>query len=353
MIKESISQNMRAALWYAPGIALTVQSIPTPKIEDEEDVLIKVRAAIFGSALVRAATVGHPKIVPPDVLGTLVAGDVVAVGAKVNIPIGTPVTVDPHPPCHSCPNCLNNAESLCLTKKKVEPGGLSEYVRIRRPLSAYIREIPSGLSYASAAYTEIVACVAEATLVSEISFGDTVVVVGCGPIALLQIQLARLRGATQVICLSNHPERETAIIRAGAVMLDVKRGDIEKRVKELLNGQSADVVIEAVGRSETYSLSLNLVRPGGSVVGFGGCLLGSSFTIDPNYIHYQGIRLIGCYHYRPGMFNRALKLLATKKVALEEIITHRLPLSEVSDAPKIAGSADCIALVIEPDNVSM
>ncbi|APR75941.1 Threonine dehydrogenase [Minicystis rosea] len=235
-----------------------------------------------------------------------------------------------------------------MGRPRIEPGGLAEYVRIRPPLVSHIRPIPEGVSHASAAYTEIVACAAESIVVGGVSFGDTVVVVGCGPVALLQIQLARLRGATQVLCLYNHPERREALVRAGAEPVDVLEGRVEERVKRLTGNRGADVVLEAAGRAETYTLALRLVRPGGAVVGFGGCRPGTTLTFDPNDLHYNGIRFIGSYHYAPGMFERALRLIASGRVDVESILTHRLPLAHIAEAPAVAGAADCFALIINP-----
>lgn len=339
---------MKVALWNRQGSPIEIHEKPIPKVEEDTDVVIRVRAAVFGAALVRAVTVGHPKFKPPRVLGTLVAGDVVSRGKNVDISLGTPVIVDPHPPCLKCVNCMNKKEALCLSKQTLEPGGLSEYVRIQSPLTRHIHKIPSGLSYAYAVYTEIVACVSEATLVSGISIGDTVVIIGCGPIAMIQIQLARLRGAAKVICLYNHSERESIISLLGAIPVDVREGFVEQRVKDLCSTIGADVVVEAVGSSETYSLSMKLVRPGGMIVLFGGSPPGTNLTIDPNHLHYNGIQLIGTYHYRPGLFERSLKLLASGAINLEKIITHRLPLEEVINAPIVAKKNDCIALIIEP-----
>lgn len=346
---SGVPREMRAAPWRGPGRPLAVEAMLTPRVEAGTDIVLRVRAAVFGAALVRAVTVGHPRWTPPAVLGSLVAGDVVAAGSDVRgLEVGAAIAVDPHPPCGVCENCIAHTEALCLAKNRLEPGGLSEYVRIRAPLTAHVCRIPLGVSYAAAAYTEILACVAESIMVSGVGLGDTVVIVGCGPIGLLHAQLARLRGATRVICLVNHRAREAAVLAAGAILVDATGDSVIDTVRAMTGGCGADVVIEAVGRAETYALALQLVRAGGVVVGFGGCPPGTSMTVDPNALHYNGIRLIGSYHYAPGMFSRALRLLAAGAIDLASILTHRLPLDRIAEAPAMARTPDCVALIVEP-----
>lgn len=349
MSGAAIPPRMRAAVWRGPGEPLAAELVPTPRVEAGEDVVVRVRAANFGAALVRACTVGHPRLTPPAVLGSLVAGDVVEVGGDVrDLAVGAAVAVDPHPPCGRCDNCRMRVPALCLAKPRLDPGGLAEYVRVSGHLTSHLRAIPAGVSYAAAAYTEIVACVAESVAAGGVGPGDTVVIVGCGPTGLLHVQLARLAGAARVICLVNHPERETAVIAAGGVPVDVTAGSVEERVRSLADGRGADVAFEAVGRAETYALALRLVRPGGTVVGFGGCPPGTRLTIDPNHLHYDAIRFVGSYHYAPGRFGRALGLLAAGSVDLGGVLTHTLPLGRIAEAPSIAGAPRCVALMVEP-----
>lgn len=341
-------KKMKVAYWDEINSPLKLKSDCIPDLLSENDIILRVRASVFGAALVRAVTIGHPKIKPPGVLGTLVAGDIISTGKNINLPPGTRIIYDPHPPCQKCLNCINGKEALCLRKTKIIPGGLSEYVRLEPPLSEHVYVLPEEISYAHGAYTEIVACVAEATLLGKITFGDTVIIIGCGPVGLIQIQLARLRGATKIICLHNHPERESIILRLGAIPLDVTKGAIEQKVKTICGDMGADVVIEAVGRPDTYSMSLNLVRPGGKIIFFGGSPPNTSISINPNHIHYEGIQLIGSYHYRKGLFERALKLLESGDINLDGIVSHKLPLNQIENAVSITSSPKCIALIIEP-----
>jgi L-iditol 2-dehydrogenase len=340
-------EQMRAAIWSGPGLPLHCEWIPTPRIEAPDQVLLRVRAAVFGAALVRAVTVGHPKWTPPAVLGSLVAGEVVAVGGEVRrlLP-GMRVTLDPHPPCGRCPACQGRAEALCTARPSLTPGAHAEYVRIGPLLADAARQIPDGLPYRSAVLTESVACVVEA--VSHCGDGDRVAVLGSGPMALLLARLARWRGAREVVAIVKHPHRHAAFEAAGATALGWREGGLAARVREAMGGSDPDVVFEAVGRAETYALALEIARPGGTVVAFGGCPPGTTLALDPNLVHYRGLRLIGSYRYAPGRFAEALQLLAEGQLDLAPILTHAIGLERVAEAPALAAHPDCLVLTIHP-----
>jgi L-iditol 2-dehydrogenase len=345
----TVPHEMRAVVWRGPGQPLAEELVPTPQLHGDDEVLVRVRTAVFGAALVRAVSVGHPKMTPPAVLGTLIAGDVVRAGSAVpHVRPGMRVTVDPHPPCGTCASCAARLEALCSAKRRVDPGAFATYVRVPGALARHLHVLPDALSYGDGAFCEIVACVLEATLVGDVTFGDTVCIVGCGPVALIQIQLARLRGATRVICLSTRPDRHALITHLGGEPIDVCAQPAVEAVRERTGGRGADVVFEMVGRSETYAQALELVRPGGTVVGFGGCPPGTTVSIDPNLIHYNGIRLVGSYHYAPGTFARALALLADRSVDLSGILSDRIPMSLVGEAVARVKRPGCITLLVEP-----
>ncbi|MFF4159194.1 zinc-binding dehydrogenase [Streptomyces sp. NPDC001678] len=347
-VPGDLPTSMRAAVWHGPGRPLTLERLPVPRVEEPEDVVIRVRAAMFGAALVRAVTSGHPKMTPPAVLGTLVAGDVVALGPAVrHLEVGRPVTVDPHPPCEHCANCRDGLRALCDTRAGVEPGAHAEYVRVRPPLTAHVTPVPAGVSPAAAMLTEIVACVLDATDTAGIGPGKDVLVIGCGPVALIQVRLARLRGAERVLCTVNHPGREALVTAAGGIPVAFDDRTAE-RVAGLTGGRGPHVVVEAVGRAETYRTAFDLVRTGGTVVGFGGCPPGTTLPLDLNDVHYRRIRFLGSYHYEPGVFAAALRLLASGELDLAPLLTHRIPLDRISDAVRTARLPDCLVPVVEP-----
>jgi L-iditol 2-dehydrogenase len=326
-----------------------VREIDTPRAERPGEAVIRVGAAMFGAALMRAVSVGHPKVAPPAVLGTLVAGEVVEVGgAGGGLAPGDVVTIDPHPPCGQCENCRDGTEALCSARPGIEPGAHAEYVRIGPLLAARSRRVPSGVGLDAAVLTEIVACVLDATRVARIGPGQDVVVIGCGPVAMIQIQAALHAGARRVICTVNRDGRAAMAARFGAVPVDARDDRAEESILDLTAGRGAHVVVEAVGRAETYEQALRLVRPGGTVVGFGGCPPGSVVRLDPNDLHYRRVSLVGSYHYADGGFDAALAALASGAVDVAPLITHRLPLERVPGVLDLARDESCMTVIVQP-----
>lgn len=343
---------MKAAVWYGPGREnLRLESIATPAVEQPDDVIIRVHSCIWGAMNVRAVLRGHPELKPPTVMGRLLAGVITDVGPGVaGLERGARVTVDPEITCGVCFFCKNDAPVHCEAPIRLDPGGLAEYVRVHGRLVGNIYPIPPHLSFDEACYTETLACALWGVLKANVTFGDTVVIIGCGGLGLTHIQLVRLRGATQVIAVDILPEALEAASRLGARSVDSRNERLDDVVKQLTNGRGADAVIEAVGRRETYEAALSAVRAGGTVVAFGGSPPGTTMTVDPNRIHYRSIDFRGSYHYPPGLFKRALDLIAAAAIDLRPIITHALPLDRIAEAVDLYSQPDCRLIAIHPNS---
>ncbi len=343
---------MKAAVWYGPGREnFRLEEVPMPTVEEPQDVVIRVHSVFFGAKVVRAILQGHPELTAPTIMGRMLAGEVVAAGANAqSLYKGVRVTVDPDAPCGTCFYCRNFEPIHCTAMTHLFPGGMSEYVRVRGNLTAGIYPIPEHVSYDEAAFTETLTCVAYGLLKANVTFGDTVVILGCGGVGLAHIQMARLRGATQVFLSGTHPEALAIARRLGAYPINVLSEDLRRIVQEATEGRGADVVIEAVGSTSTYESALQLVRPGGVVVAFGGSPPGTWMRISPNEIHYRSIKIIGAYHYTPGLFKRTLDLISHRAIDLQYIFTHSLPLSSLNEAVDVYTKPDCRTLVLHPSN---
>ncbi|MBE3559405.1 MAG: zinc-binding dehydrogenase, partial [Ktedonobacteraceae bacterium] len=165
--------------------------------------------------------------------------------------------------------------------------------------------------------------------------GDTVVVIGAGPLGLLLTALARLRDAR--VILTGHGEQRLALGRhfGAQVVLDVSHLSFQEQREavcaETEGGRGADVVIEAVGRPETWTLATQMVRPGGLVNFFGGCPAGSQVTLDTRSLHYSELTIKGVFHHTPAYFAQALDLITGQHIDVEALITARYPLSAMLD----------------------
>jgi L-iditol 2-dehydrogenase len=341
--------TMRAAVWHGQGREnFRIEQVSRPAVQDPGDIIIRVRSVAYGAMMVRAITRGHPELTPPTVMGRMIGGDVAGAGRAVgHVAPGMRVTVDPEGPCGACFYCKNGLSINCADKTELDPGGYADYVRVPGRFAANVYPIPEHVSYEHAAYTETLACVAWGILKGGVTFGDTVVVIGCGGVGLTHQQMARLRGAVTVFGVDIVPDAVEAARQSGSIGIDARTEDVQAAVLERTGGRGADVVIEAVGSQPTYETALRLARPGGRVVAFGGSPPRTTMTADPNRIHYAQLEFIGAYHYPPGLFQRSLDLIAAGALDLGQIITHRLPFERIGEAIDVYTRPDCRLLMIE------
>ncbi len=325
----------RALLWAAHGEPLRVEDLPAPGVEQPGDLVVEVHAAHFGAALRRAVTVGHPRIAPPRVLGSLVAGVVRDAGPAAPARPGDRVVVDPHPPCGTCDACARGVPAVCPVAAPPEPGGLAQVVRVRTTPAA-VAVVPGHLPFAEAVHAELLACVLEAVDRGGVRPGAEVVVLGSGALALLAVQVCRRAGAGRVTCVARRPERAALAARLRADACTGPAG-----------APRADVVLEMSGDPDALVTAFDLAAPGARVVAFSGYPPGTQVTLPVNRLHYEGLQLVGSYHYAPGRFVAAVDALASGDVTLDGILTHRLGLSDAVRAPEVSAYPDCVSLVVE------
>jgi L-iditol 2-dehydrogenase len=189
-------------------------------------------------------------------------------------------------------------------------GAFAEYVEVLGPITSQnLLEIPAHLSYKEAALVEPLACVVHGVENSNIALGDTVVINGLGPIGLMYVQLARLKGA-RVIATDLKRQRLSLAKELGAdEVIDISKvKDAVEAVRKLTEkGRGTDVAIEAVGIPEAWEKTILMVRKGGIANLFGGCPSGTKITIDAKLLHYSQITIKGIFHHTPQYVKRALK----------------------------------------------
>jgi L-iditol 2-dehydrogenase len=330
--------NMIAARLYAP-LDMRIEEIPIPEPGPGE-VVVQVGAATTCGTDVKMYRRGHPVLMKqtPFTFGHEVAGTIAMIGAGVTRwRAGDRVVVANSAPCNRCYYCRRGRQSLCADLLMLQ-GAYAEYLLVpERVVSQNVWPLPDHVPFAEAALTEPLACALHAVDVSPIAPGDTVVVNGSGPLGLLLLALARLRGARVIVC-GRGPERLAAAARLGADhIVDVAEtgtgnGQLSA-VLDLTEGRSgAEVVIEAVGTPETWELSARMVRRGGFVNLFGGCTPGTHFSLETQPLHYGEITVTGTFHHTPYYFSAALDLIARRQVDMAALLTGALPLSQTDKA---------------------
>ena len=323
--------KMIAAVYY--GIQdVRLEEVEVPRISPDE-VLVKIKAALTCGTDRKMYLRGYHLVKPPFVFGHEFAGDIAAVGANVkNLREGMRVVAANSAPCNRCFYCKIGRHSLCENLLVRLEGAFAEYVAIPGAIVRQnLLEIPSNVSYQEAALVEPLACVVHGIEESNIKMGDTVVVNGAGPIGLMHVSLAKLKGA-KVIATDLNKDRLKRARKLGAdEIIDASSVDQVKAVRELTEGKrGVDVAIEAVGLPEVWKRTIAMVRRGGTVNLFGGPPSGTTITIDTKLLHYSELTIKGVFHHTPQYVRRALNLISQKALDVDSLITHQLPLAELS-----------------------
>jgi L-iditol 2-dehydrogenase len=338
---------MRVAMYYNNN-DVRLEEMPVPDIACGE-LLIKVMAAgICGSDVLEWYRIKTA----PRVLGHEITGDVVRVGEGVKYKEGDRIFATHHVPCNTCKYCLSGHHTACDTLHKTSffPGGFSEYLRIPSiNVDRGVQRLPDEMSYEEGTFIEPLGCVLRGQRLAGVSAGLTVLVLGSGITGLLHIQAAKAQGATRVLATDVNDYRLNAAKRFGADQTIRANDDVPLRTKEFNHGVLADVVIVCAGAISAIRQALDSVDKGGTVLLFATPPIGDKFPVDFASLWRKEIKLQTTYAAAPQDLKIALDLLEKKKVNVQSMITHRLPLEETGRGFKIVADAkESIKVIIEP-----
>jgi L-iditol 2-dehydrogenase len=352
---DSLKGKMKAVRFYEPKKIL-FEEVSIPQIKSDE-ILVKVKVALTCGTDVKMYKRGHPKVRPPLTIGHEFAGNVFEIGEKIRgkFKFGQRVAIANSAPCNTCYFCKIGKPNLCVNLLDVligfsVDGAFAEYIRIP---SAFVQHntyaIPDFVSFEEAAFLEPLACAVNGNHSIDMNLGDTVVVIGSGPLGLLHLQLTKNRGASKIIITDLNEKRLKIAGELGAdVMINASKEDQLNRVMELTGGLGADVVIEAVGSPQTWEAAVKMTRAGGKTLFFGGCPFGSKVTLDASKIHYEDLTLKGVFHHTPLSVYQAQKLISNGKLCLKPLITDECSLSEVENALKKMAKGESLKIAIKP-----
>lgn len=347
---------MLAVRFYKPG-QLKAEQVPVPEPGPGE-LVVKSSVALTCGTDVKMFKRGHPLAKPPQIMGHEFAGTVSGVGSGVeNFKMGMKVVSANSAPCNQCFYCLIHQPNLCehLDESIVGftwPGSYAEYVRIpERIVRQNTFQVPDGVPLESAASLEPLACVVHGWDLVNRMPGGTAIIVGGGPIGLLHAQLARLNGARQVALCDVVPERLREAEKVGVdVTINSASENLVERVLGLTDGRGADIVVEAVGRRETWESAPGLVRKGGTVLLFGGCPAGTTVSFNAEKIHYGELHIQGGFHHTPSAVERAFRLIVSRQVSIKPLISHEMPLEKAEEALQLMGSGKALKVALRPPN---
>jgi L-iditol 2-dehydrogenase len=339
----------------APG-DVRLAAAPDPRPGDGE-VLIRVRACSMCGTDVKISTSGHQRIVPPRVMGHEIAGGVLESGAGVEggAP-GDRVQVIAAIPCGTCEFCRAGVMTICPNQVSMGydfDGGFAPLMVVPREVLAVdgLNRIPENVSFAEASVAEPFACAINAQEIIDVHEGDTVVVVGSGPIGCLHVRLARARGAAQVFLVELSRERldlAAAVVQPDAAICSAETDPVAA-VKELTGGKGPSVVITAAASGAAQEQALQMLAPQGRLSLFGGLPKDKpTITFDSNLVHYRELAVFGANGSSPEHNRQALAHIADGSVPVADLITHRLPLDRVAEGIDVVRSGAGIKVTIEP-----
>jgi L-iditol 2-dehydrogenase len=326
-----VKNHMMAAVLYGKE-HLQVEPVAVPKI-DAGDILVRVKVALTCGTDVKVFRRGYHArmIVPPAVFGHELAGDVVAVGEDVaNFSVGNRVVAANSAPCEECYFCKRGLQNLC-EDLLFNNGAYAEYIRIpARIVERNTYLIPAHVGYHDAALVEPLACVVRGLEETAPQPGDTVAVIGLGPIGLMFVKLAKLYGC-RVIAVGR---RKTQLDRAAALGADelivgADSSNPVAQVRDLTRSRGADVAIEAVGKPQTWEWAVNMVRRGGTVNFFGGCPNDSTVDLDTSLLHYSEITCKASFHHTPAYIRKALDLVCRGEITASFFVNKEEPLANL------------------------
>ena len=348
---------MRAATFYAPG-DIRLEEIDEPDVAPGE-VKLRVRACSTCGTDVKIFRFGHHHIVPPRVIGHEIAGEIVELGANVDAQwaVGDRVQVIAAIPCGQCDYCRRGWRTICPNQESMGyhyDGGFAEYMVVPAKVLAVdgLNRIPAGLSYVEASIAEPLACVLNGQEIARVGKDDdTVVVVGAGPIGCLHVRLAKARGAHRVVLVELNPERLRMSAERVHPDVAICSADVDAvdEVRKLTNGNGADVIITAAASGKAQEDALQMAARRGRISFFGGLPKDNPvIQLDSNLVHYRELTIVGVNGSSPAHNRQALELIASGAVPVADLVTHRMPLSDVPRAIQTVANGEAIKVTIEP-----
>lgn len=320
---------MKAAVYYGRHDLRVTEVDEGPIGDNQVRVNVKYCGVCGTDIHIYEGDGGAAAVVPPTIIGHEFSGVVHAVGKNVrSVKAGDRVSVDPNDACGECYFCRDAKAHFCENYVGIGTtcnGGFAEYVTVREK---QVFKIPDELPFETAALVETVSCCLHGMDLCDIKTGQTVLIIGAGPIGLLMLQLAKMSGAGKIIVSEIVPEKRELALKYGAnIVIDPINEDIESILKA--NAKNVNCVIECAGTIRTIEQAIKYAGNGSTVMMFGLVAPDAAASVKPHDIFKKEIKLTSSF-INPYTFDRAIEVLALGKVKTEGIITDIVPLAQIN-----------------------
>lgn len=346
---------MKAAVFVGPG-QLELREVPTPHAGEGEIVLKTGSNTVCGTDVRIMKGEKSAGVRPGVILGHEISGYVHEIGKGVEgYAEGDLVGINPTVSCGTCFYCRTGAEHLCERAELFGyaiDGGLADYVLI--PKQAVTRralyKAADHLTPAEVSLGEPLGCVLNGVANYEPKMGDTVLIIGAGPIGLLHVMVNKYLGASQIIVSNTGEERLKIARELGATaVVDPTTTDLEEYVRSLTDGRGADVTVVCIGRNELFQQALECTRPKGHVSAFAGFAKGSLSEMDPNLIHYNELVVTGGSNTSRANYEKALRLIGEGAVNAKALHTDTYALDDLFAALDRVQSGEALKVSVVPN----
>lgn len=346
---------MKAIVYHGPR-DIRVDDVPDPTC-GERELLVEVDACAVCGTDLKTFYHGNPRIVPPLTMGHEFTGRVAQAGAQAlgSFTPGDRVVMATSISCGKCFYCRRGWTNLCVSLAPMGftyPGGMAERVVIPAQAleNGHVVRTPPDMPAEHAALAEPVSCAVNSIGQCDLEEGATVLVLGAGPLGLMNACVARAMGAGKIILSEISPARLAQARGFGIdVLINPAEEDLAERILAETDGLGADVAIVAAPAAQPQEQAVHLVRKRGTVVLFASLPKDNcTLQMDSRAIHYGELRVIGTSDSTARHVEQAIALLASGRVPAGKLATHVLPLDEIHGAFELMKSGEALRVVVRP-----
>lgn len=335
---------------------IRVENICMPAKLEPDDVLVRIKSVgICGSDIhfYKEGKIGTMAVVPPHILGHECSGEIAEAGSNVkHLRVGDRVAVEPGRPCGKCEFCQKGKYNLCPDMifmsaphpQKLDEGAFVEYSI--RP-AGFCFKIPEHVSYDEGAMAEPLAVALQALKRGRVTAGQSMVILGCGPIALSILLTAKAYGCSEIYMTDIVEYRLKKAEELGALKAFNAAGtDYAAEIKKLTGGRGIDIVIDTTGNEKAYKAAVEIAMRGGVIVLVGMCA-DEMAQFNIGAVLDKELSIASVFRY-DNVYRTAVNLLSSGMVDMMKLITHRIPLENIKEGLEIVAQRkdDCIKVVI-------